>query len=78
MNGPSGDGCLCIQHSSKDQLWLLQESSCLKLTFVSLAIDPRTVCLQRSDLCLNRHYTNSNCVGAVLGLPGKKEEIDLS
>ena len=27
------------------------EQSCLKLTLVSLAIDPRTVRLQRSDLC---------------------------
>ena len=25
-NGPSGDECLRIQHSSKDQLWLLHES----------------------------------------------------
>ena len=46
------------------------EQSCLKLTFVSLAIDPRTVRLQRSDLCSNRGYTNSNRVGAVVSLPG--------
>ena len=27
-----------------------REQGCLKLMFVSLVIDPRTVCLQRSDL----------------------------
>ena len=69
----STQGLICAmripQHSSKDQLHMAAkgEQSCLKLMFVSLAIDLRTVRLQRSYLC-----TNSNGLGAVtvVSLPG--------
>ena len=46
-----------------------REQSCLKLMFVSLAIDQCIIRLQRSDLCWNRGYTNSNRFGSVVSLP---------
>ena len=51
-NGPSGDGCLLYTTQFQGPVMAAtREQSCLKLMFVSLAIDPRTVRLQRSDLC---------------------------
>ena len=47
----------------------IEEQSCLKLTFVSLTIDPvQTV--SSNQISAETEATQTNCVGAVVSLPG--------
>ena len=78
---PSVDGFLCLQHSSKDQLWLIQRDPALLLeTHVHIARSAMVLLghLQQSDVCWNRGYANSNHVGAIVSQPWLNEVIDLS
>ena len=62
---PSVDGFLCLQHSAKDQLWLIQrDQASLHETHVHIAWSAMVPLghLKRSYLCWNRGYTNCNHV----------------
>ena len=77
----SVDRFRCLQQSFNDQLWLIQRDQALLLeTYVHIARSAMVPMghLQRSDLCSNRGYTNSNRVGAVVSQSWLNEVIDLS